>query len=119
MGEIAKEKILEVVDKFPWTELLTKLNEAEDHDIHFSPSLEFENVQTRHGLAISIVDGENGNEFYIFYRRPKEIVKLFGLLKSMDNNYTSERMGQSSADVRDAVSALIKDDLTTLEKRWG
>ena len=119
MGEIEKEKILDIVDRFPWTDLLDKMNGASERDIHFSPSVEFENKRTRHGLAISIVEGENGNEFYIFYKRPKMVTKLFGLIKNMDDNYTSDRPGQTTKDVRDAVSALIMDDITTLEKRWG
>ena len=44
---------------------------------------------------------------------------MFGLIKNMDDNYTSDRIGQTNKDARDAVSALINDDLTTLEKRWG
>ena len=119
MGEIEREKILDIVDRFPWTDLLDKMNRARAKDIHFSPSIEFENKQTRHGLSISIVEGEKGNEFYIFYKRPKMVTKLFGVMKSIDENYTSDRTGQTSKDVRDAVSALITDDLMTLEKRWG
>lgn len=119
MGEIEREKILDIVDRFPWTDLLDKMNGANERDIHFSPSVEFENKQTRHGLAISIVLSEKGNEFYIFYKRPKMVRKLFGLVKRMDDNYTSDRTGQTDADVRDAIGALITDDMITLEKRWG
>lgn len=119
MGEIGREKILDIVDRFPWTDLLDKMNAANESDIHFSPSVEFENKQTRHGLAISIVESERGNEFYIFYKRPKMVTNLFGLVKRMDDNYTSDRTGQTSNDVRDAVRALVMDDMMTLERRWG
>jgi hypothetical protein len=119
MGEIPDEKILDILDRFPWNDLLEKMKAARESDIHFSPSIEFENKSTRHGLAISIVEGERANEFYIFYKRPKMVTKLFGLIKDMDDHYTSERTGQTSSDVRDAVSALINHDLVTLEKRWG
>ena len=119
MGDIDKAKILDILDRFPWTDLLDKMNGAKESDIHFSPSLEFENKASRHGLSISIIDDEKGNEFYIFYKRPKMVTKLFGLVKNLDENFLSDRTGQTSNDVRDAVTALINDDLTVLEKRWG
>ena len=119
MGEIDKRKILDIVDRFPWMDLLDKMKDANETDIHFSPSIEFENKANGHGLSISIVGDENENEFYIFFKRPKMVTKLFGLIKNMDDNYTSDRTGQTSNDVRDAVTALINGDLTTLEKRWG
>jgi hypothetical protein len=118
MGEVEKAKILDIVDRFPWTELLDKMNGVKKSDIHFSPSVEFENKANRHGLSISIVE-EKGNEFYIFFKRPKMTTKLFGLIKIMDDNFTSDRTGQTSNDVKEALTALINDDLTTLEKRWG
>ena len=86
---------------------------------HFSPSVEFGNKANRHGLSISIVEDEKGDEFYIFFKRPKMVTMLFGLIKKMDDNFTTDRTGQTSNDVRDAVTALIDDDIATLEKRWG
>ena len=43
MGEIEKGKILDIVDRFPWTDLLDKMKGVDQSDIHFSPSIEFEN----------------------------------------------------------------------------
>ncbi len=119
LGDIEKDKILDTFDRIPWTDLLDKMKGVKESEIYFSPSLEVENKTTRHGLAISIVEGEKGNEFYIFYKRPKMVTKMFGLIKKMDANYTSDRTGQTNKDARDAISALITDDLTTLERRWG
>ena len=119
MGDIEKGKILDVFDRIPWTDLLAKMKGAKESDIHFSPSVEFENKATRHGLSISIVEGERENEFYIFYKRPKMVAKFFGLSKTMDDNYLSDRTGQTIKDAREAVSALINDDMAALDKRWG
>lgn len=119
MGDIEKEKVLDIVERFPWKDLLDKMSGAEESEIHYSPSIEVENKSTRHGLAISIVEGEEENEFYIFYKRPKTVTKLFGLIKNMDYNFTTDRTGQTSKDVREAVSALVAGDVAILEKRWG
>lgn len=119
MGDIEKEKILDVFARFPWSELLDKMKRAKESDIHFSPSLEFENKHTRHGLSVSIIEGANGNEFYIFYKRPKPVKKLFGLIRYVDANYTSDHIGQTLQDAEDELNALITGDTTTLEKTMG
>ena len=86
---------------------------VKESDIHFSPSVEFENKVNRHGLCISIIDNKKGIEFYIFFKRPKMVTKLFGMIKNMDDNFTSDRTGQTNNDVRDAVTALINDQPET------
>ena len=54
MGDINKG--LDIVDQFPWTDLLDKMKGVQGSAIHFSPSSEFENKCNRHGLNISIVE---------------------------------------------------------------
>ena len=116
MGSIEKDKIIDVLDKFPWTELLSKMDGAKENEVHFAPSIEFENKNTRHGLCISIIDLD---DFYIFYKRPKLVSMMFGLIKRMNKDFLSERSGQRIKDVKEAVQALITDDIKTLEARWG
>lgn len=115
MGDIEREKVMDVLNGFLWTELLDKMNETMEKDIHFSPSLEFENTTTRHGLSMSIVEDDSRQEFYIFYKRPKMVSTFLGLMTSMDDHYLTERTGQSIADARDAVTALIGGDYATLK----
>ena len=119
MGEINKEKIHDTVEGFPWTDFLDRMKGVNESEVYFSPSIELENKVNRHGLSISIVENEKGNEFYIFFKRPKMVTKLFGLVKKMDEDFISDRTGQTSNDVQDAVTALINDDFVVLEKRWG
>lgn len=116
MGEIERGKIIDILDRFPWSDLLVKIDNSEERDVHFSPSIEFENKSNKHGLTISIVDGD---DFYVFYKRPKVVSILFGLFKVKSDDFTTEKTGQSIREVKEAVTALINDDLSTLEKRWG
>lgn len=119
LGEIERDKILDVFNRFPWSEALEKQLKADPESILFSPSLEFRNNTTSHGICISIVPTDSGSEMYIFYRRPKTISKFFGLIKYKDHEYTSDRTRQTLADAREAVIAFINDDIETLENRWG
>ena len=118
MGAIEREKILDILDRFPWNDLMNKMKGVDESVIHYSPTLEVENEVNHHLISISMVlDKEN--QFNIFYSRPKTVTSFFGLIKNTDDNFYSEREGQSHNEIRDAVHALVTDDLQTLEKRWG
>src|SRR5688572_9936688 len=107
MGSIEKDKIIDVLDKFPWTELLLKMDSAKESESHFSPSIEFENKETRHGVTISIVDPDN---FHTFYKRPKLASKMFGTYQSYGRRFLSDRTDrteQTSKVTREAVNALV------------
>ena len=117
IGEIEREKALDVFDKFPWNEMIDKMKGVKPTEINWAPSIEFENKENQHGINISIVD--DGTEFYIFFKRPKLVDRFFGLSRKVNENFTSDRTGQTIADAREAVKALIEDDIATLEMRWG
>ncbi|NCT76715.1 MAG: hypothetical protein GXC78_19420 [Chitinophagaceae bacterium] len=92
---------------------------AKEDEIFFSPSLEIENKDTKHGLSISAVGVPNNYEFYIFYKRPKKIKILFGLKEKIDNNYTSDKTGQTKKDVIDCLDALLRNDMEYLASKIG
>lgn len=119
LGTIAEADIIPTFEKIPWQEYLTKMGEVSDKEIFFSPSLEVENRQTRHGLSISAVGDANGYEFIVFYKRPKMVKVFFGLKQKMDNNYLSDRDGMSAADASDCLRALIAGDTAYLEATIG
>ncbi|MCL2246338.1 MAG: hypothetical protein FWC10_04405 [Lentimicrobiaceae bacterium] len=70
IGNIEKESIMQLFEKIPWSEYLTKMKTAKENDIYYSPSLEIENKDNRNGLSISAIDGI---EWCIFYKRPKSV----------------------------------------------
>ncbi len=119
LGTIQPSEFLEAFNKVPWTEYLAKMKHAKENSIYYSPSLEFTNETTKHAVCISCVENEPGPEFYIFYRRPKTRTRLFGLIKSYDPQYLTDRTGQSRDDAHAALRALASNDVDTLEKRWG
>jgi len=119
MGPIDTFKLLDVVDRFPWQELVDKVKDVDESKIYFSPSLEIENTANRHSITISNIGGVPEHEVYIFYKRPKLVSKFFGLIRYQDENFLSDRTEQTLRDAREAVIALINDDFKTLEERWG
>jgi len=114
IGKIEQDKILETFHKIPWSDYLAKMKTAKQKEIFYSPSLEIENIDNKNGLSVSAIDG---NEWYIFYKRPKLVKKFFGLNEKMDNNYLTDIQGQTEKDVTDCLNALIQNDLKFLENK--
>ena len=71
---------------------------AKEEDIFYSPSLEIENKDTKHGLSISAVGNHDSFEFYIFYKRPKIVKTFFGLKEKIKNGYLSDKTGQTKQE---------------------
>ena len=114
IGDIERDKIMELFEKIPWSEYLKKMQTTKDDKICYSPSLEIENKDNRNGLTASAIDGR---EWYIFYKRPKLVKRFFGLIEKMDNDYLTEVHKQTENDVRSCLEALIRNDLQFLENK--
>jgi len=119
LGEIEKDKIIELFEKTAWVEYLEKVETAKDTDIYYSPSLEVENKDTRHGLSLSAVGDPSNYEFYIFYKRPKRIKTFFGLSEKLENDYMTDVIDQSRESALECLTALINNDTQFLENRIG
>jgi hypothetical protein len=114
-GAIQKEDILETFRRFPWIDELRKMASMKEEDIHFSPSLEFENKDTKQGVSFSIVGDETTHEFYIFYKRPKTLKSFFGLSKKEMEDYISDITGQSMDDAINFLNAFLNNETDKLE----
>nr|WP_319401739.1 hypothetical protein [uncultured Carboxylicivirga sp.] len=113
-GTVESDRIIEAFEKVPWTELLNKMQNAKDSEIHYSPSFEIENIKNKNGLAISALDG---GEWYIFYKRPKKVKILFGLIERMNDNYVTEIHGQTEKDAKECLEALLKNNFEFLDNK--
>ena len=119
LGNISKDSILDKFEKTPWADILRQMSYAKEDDIYFSPSLEIENKDNRHGLSISAVGDPDNFEFYIFYKRPKNKKSFFGLKEKINENYTTDKTGQNKQDVLDCLNALLRDDTEFLVNKIG
>ena len=111
MGDIDKDKVVEIFEDIKWNSYLSKMKDVRDEDIYFSPSFEIENKENKNGLSISAVGEPDNFEFYIFYKRPKMIKSFFGLLKKMKEDFLTDVTGQTKKD------ALLKNDADFLETK--
>jgi hypothetical protein len=120
LGKVQKDNILEKFENTNWTEYLEKMNSAKDeNEIYYSPSLEIENSDIKHGLAISAVGNPDNYEFYISYKRPKKLKTFFGLKEKIDDNYVTDIQGQTKQDVIECLKALIRNDTDYLTNKIG
>lgn len=119
LGDISKEGIIDKFEKTPWADFLLKMGSAKQDEIYYSPSLEIENKDTKHGLTISAVGAPANYEFYIFYKRPKNIKSFLGLKEKINGGYTSDKTGQTKQDVLDCLKALQNNDIEYLSDKIG
>jgi hypothetical protein len=119
LGNIQQENIIQKFESVSWTDYLRRMEAAKEGEIFYSPSLEIENKDTKHGLAISAVGESNNYEFYIFYKRPKTVKTFLGLREKIDEGYTSEKTGQTKQDVLDCLNALLRNDTEYLANKIG
>jgi hypothetical protein len=117
LGDVEQHKIVEMFRGTPWSDYLRKMEDAET--IYYSPSLEIENKDTRHGLVFSAIGQPDSYEFYIFYKRPKKVKAFLGLSHKTDENYLTDITGQTEQDVLDCLDAFIKGDTGFLAKKVG
>jgi hypothetical protein len=115
-GKIDSSEIMQIVEDFPWK---LHLEEAENSkNTYYSPSLEFENLSNKNGLAISAVGNPAKYEFYVFFKRPKMQKTWFGLSEKLNNNYTSELLDQNKEKTIEILKALIDNNLSFLERKF-
>lgn len=119
MGRIDKDSIIEKFESIDWADYLKRMQTAKDEKIFYSPSLEIENNETKNALSISAVGDPAQYEFYIFYKRPKNVKMFFGLKKRLVQDYLSDKTGQTKQDSLDCLNALIRNDPDYLENKIG
>jgi hypothetical protein len=119
LGSISKDSVLDKFENTAWGDILRQMSSLKEEEIYYSPSLEIENKDNKHGLAISAVGDPDSFEFYIFYKRPKRVKTFFGLREKTNENFTTEKTGQTKQDVIDCLDALLKNDTEYLANKIG
>jgi len=117
LGDVAGDDIIGEFKKVRWSTWLRSMENKSDAEICYSPSLEIENKETRHGLNISVMGSPENYEFYVFYKRPKLVKRFFGFKEKMDENYLTDVKGQTEQDVLEYLHALLKNDVDLLDAR--
>lgn len=119
LGILSKDNIIEKFENMPWADLLRKMSNVKEDEIHYSPSLEIENIDNKHSLAISVVGEPDNFEFYVFYKRPKKVKKIFGLIEYLNENYMTDKTIKEKQDVLNCIHALFTNDAEFLSDKIG
>jgi len=117
LGDVESKDIISRFEQMPWEEIISRMGKAKKSDIHYSPSLEFEDKTTKHGVTISGVGTTSLEEFYVFYKRPKRVKKFFGLIESDNPEYLTDVTDQTKEDVIDVLNAFINGKYDFLDSK--
>ena len=113
---IEKGKIMQIFENFPCNLYLKEMENAQTNC--YSPSIEFENLNNKNGLAISAVGTPEKYEFYVFFKRPKLQKTWFGLSEKMNTDFTSELLDLTKEKTIEIVKALMDNNLNYLESKF-
>ncbi|WP_109435349.1 hypothetical protein [Aquimarina sp. AU119] len=118
---LSKEEFVNKYEKFPWKELLEEQLNADDKNIHCSPSLNVENNDGKL-ISVSIVGQLNDYEFYVCFKRPitRKRKKWFGLIEYdyYDKDFCSVIPEQTKNDGLEAFLLFYEGNFEKLEERW-
>ncbi len=118
---LSKQEFIKKFEEFPWEKLLEEQLNANDENIHNSPSLNIENNEET-GISVSIVGELDNYEFYVCYKRPmtRKKKKWFGLIEYdyYDKDFCSIITEQTKNDGLEAFLYFYDRNLEKLEERW-
>ncbi len=77
---LSSEQVLEIVNNYPWNEELQREKKLPQKDLHYSPSLDFTNMNDNHSFCLTAEGPPENVSFSAWYNRPVMKNVLFGLL---------------------------------------
>lgn len=119
LGAVPNDDLSKTFEQFPWNELIAKMKALPKDKVCFSPSLGFQLPSADQKIEISYVESRGTEHFfYLFYIRPKEVKKLFGLVKHMNTEFTSDILDQKIDDCLKLIELFTKQDFDAIEQMF-
>ena len=113
LGDIAADKIIGAFENIPWASHLKAMQRVDEIRIYYSPSLEIENKESKHGIVVSAVGEPDDYEFYIFYKRPANK----GIFGTGNDDIITSMTGQTREDAILCLQALVDGNTEWLEQK--
>lgn len=118
---LTKKEFIKKFENFQWLVLLKLQLNANENQIHCSPSLNVQDDDGK-GISVSIVGELDKYEFYVCYKRPvtRKKKKWLGFVEYdfYDKDFCSVIPEQTKQDALDAFSYFYDRNFDELEKRW-
>lgn len=82
---ISGKEVVEIAKNYPWLEKLKLSNSLNQKDVHYSPSLDFTDIENGNSFCLT-ADYDKNEElnFSLWYKRPKKVKTLFGLFSEKE-----------------------------------
>ena len=117
-GVIEKEKLVSTFESFPWNEMLLKMDNAQQSEIQYSPSLEVISEPDKKSITFSSVRTDDGYCFYVFFKRSKKVKKWFGFVEKTDPEYFSDVLDYTKESAIELLRQFVAGDFHKLEKTF-
>lgn len=117
LGDFPPEKVIDQFEEIQWTEHLYQMRRASEWREYFSPSFCVVNPDLKQELECCVIDKENEQEWFIFYKRPETVRTWMGLRKEYRENHISNVTGQKREDVVRCLQAFVRNDFNFLREK--
>jgi hypothetical protein len=77
---LEEDQVLDLVKNYPWNEQLDLTKKLNENEIFYSPSIDFTNTQNKISFCLTAHIEKGQTMFSIWFKRPKEVNVLFGIL---------------------------------------
>jgi hypothetical protein len=104
-GVIPKEGVLQAFSDFPWADMLAKMRIADSKGAHFSPSVEFTNIDDGCSLTASMIEDKKETVFSLFFE------------DATDDSDDAEFLGQSLDITVDILEEFVAGQYDRLRAR--
>lgn len=115
-GAIEREDIALTFKHYPWVSELAKLAKNPSDEIHYSPSIDFIDISNNRAITFSAVADNSGYVFYVFYQRPEQIKKWFGLVDRLEPKHVTDLLDQSFDSSQDLLNMFLNQEFNALQK---
>ncbi|QHL89235.1 hypothetical protein GU926_18075 [Nibribacter ruber] len=117
LGYVDGGQLKQVFREFAWEEWLQKMEDSAIDDFHFSPTLNVFQKEQKREMLLSALKDKGKLIFYVSYRRPQKVKRLFGLMERFEEKYTTEVLDQTKEQAAQLLQAFIEGDAAYLNEK--
>ena len=114
--ELNRNGVLEMITHYSWLDILKSMDDIPDDKIHYSPSLDFENLSDSRNLGITATLENGKPEFSLWYKRPVKSRTLHGILTGKVEMEVIDKWDFSLEKALEYYHIFLNRDYEELEK---
>lgn len=116
---ISGDEVLEIANKFDWTDQLKLAERIDQNNVFWSPSIEFICMESKRSFTLTAdFNDKNELEFSLWYDRPKKVKILFGLLGETEKMVVDDVWNYSFNEAIEYLKHFVNKNFQVIENLY-